>query len=40
MKQLTGTRGVDVVIETSVSYPGLQAGLRGLTYGGRIAIVG
>lgn len=40
MKQLTGNRGVDVVIETSGSYPRLQAGLRGLTYGGRIAIVG
>lgn len=40
MKQLTGNRGVDVVIETSGSYPGLQAGLRRLTYGGRIAIVG
>lgn len=40
MKQLTGNLGVDVCIETSGSYPGLQACLRGVTYGGRIAIVG
>lgn len=40
MKRLTGNRGVDVVIETSGSYPGLQSAIRGLTYGGRIAIVG
>lgn len=39
-KQLTGKRGVDVVVETSGSYPALQASLRGLTYGGRIAVVG
>lgn len=40
VKRLTGNRGADVVIETSGSYPGLQAGLRGVTYGGRIAVVG
>ena len=40
MKRLTGNRGVDVVIETSGTYPGLQAALRGLTYGGRIVVVG
>lgn len=40
MKELTGKRGVDVVVETSGSYPALQASLRGLTYGGRIAVVG
>lgn len=40
MKRLTGNRGVDVVIETSGTYPGLQAGLRGVAYGGRIAVVG
>lgn len=40
MKRLTGNRGVDVAIETSGTYPALQAALRGLTYGGRIAVVG
>ena len=40
MKLLTGKRGVDAVIETSGTYPALQAALRGVTYGGRIAVVG
>jgi threonine dehydrogenase-like Zn-dependent dehydrogenase len=40
MKQLTGGKGVDVVIETSATYPGLQGALRGLAYGGRISVVG
>lgn len=40
VKHLTGNAGVDVVIETSGTYPGLQAGLRSVTYGGRIAVVG
>ena len=40
VKRLTGNRGADVVIETSGSYPGLQTALRGVAYGGRIAVVG
>ncbi|MEG1513754.1 MAG: zinc-binding alcohol dehydrogenase [Clostridia bacterium] len=40
VKRLTGKHGADVVIETSGTYPGLQGALRGVTYGGRIAIVG
>lgn len=40
MKRLTGNRGVDVAIETSGAYPALQACIRGLVYGGTIAIVG
>lgn len=40
MKRLTGNKGVDVVVETSGSYPALQTALRGVTYGGRIAAVG
>lgn len=40
MKQLTGNLGTDVVIETSGSYPSLQAALRGVAYGGRISVVG
>ncbi len=40
VKQLTGGFGADVCIETSGSYPGLQSCLRGVTYAGRIAIVG
>lgn len=40
MKRLTGGKGVDVVIETSATYPGLQGALRGLIYGGHIAVVG
>ena len=40
VKRLIGNMGADVVIETSGTYPGLQAALRGVTYGGRIAVVG
>ncbi len=40
VKRLTGNLGADVVIETSGTYPALQAGLRGVAYGGRIAVVG
>jgi len=40
VKCLTNKKGADVVIETSGTYPGLQAALRGVTYGGRIAVVG
>lgn len=40
VKRLTGNMGADVVIETSGTYPGLQTALRGVTYGGRIAVVG
>lgn len=40
MKRLTGNRGADVAIETSGTYPALAACLRGLVYGGTIAIVG
>ena len=40
LKELTGGKGVDAVIETSGSYPALQQALRGLTYSGNIAVVG
>ena len=40
IKELTGGRGADAVIETSGSYPALQAAFRGVAYAGRIAIVG
>ncbi|MBQ9938044.1 MAG: zinc-binding dehydrogenase [Oscillospiraceae bacterium] len=40
VKNLTNKKGADVVIETSGTYSGLQAALRGVTYGGRIAVVG
>lgn len=39
LKELTGKRGVDVVIETSGQSSSLQSALRGLAYGGTIAFV-
>lgn len=39
LKELTGKRGVDVVIETSGHESALQSALRGLAYGGTIAYV-
>jgi threonine dehydrogenase-like Zn-dependent dehydrogenase len=38
-KELTGKRGVDVIIETSGHVSALQSGLRGLAYGGTISFV-
>ena len=40
LKRLTGSRGVDAVVETSASPAALQAALRGLGYGGTVAMVG
>lgn len=39
LKELTGKRGVDVIIETSGHVSALQSGLRGLAYGGTISFV-
>ena len=39
IKELTGQRGADVIIETSGSAPALQAAFRGLAYGGIISYV-
>lgn len=40
LKKLTQRLGVDVAIETSSAYPAMQQALRGVAYGGRIAVVG
>jgi threonine dehydrogenase-like Zn-dependent dehydrogenase len=40
VKELTGRRGADVILETSGSYAALQAALRGIAYGCNIAVVG
>jgi threonine dehydrogenase-like Zn-dependent dehydrogenase len=40
MKKITDGRGVDAAIEASGSYGALQALIRGLAYGGNIAVVG
>lgn len=39
IKEVTGKRGVDVIIETSGHVSALQSGLRGLAYGGTISFV-
>ena len=39
LKEKTGKRGVDVIIETSGHVSALQSGLRGLAYGGTISFV-
>ena len=39
LKELTGKRGVDVIIETSGHVLALQSGLRGLAYAGTISFV-
>lgn len=40
IKKLTDGMGADAIIETSGTYPALQAALRGVAYAGRIAVVG
>ena len=40
LKQLTGKRGADVIIEASGAYDALQAAIRGIAYACNIAIVG
>lgn len=40
LKKATCKCGVDVAIETSASYEALQHAIRGLAYGGNIAVVG
>jgi threonine dehydrogenase-like Zn-dependent dehydrogenase len=40
LKDATGGRGVDVVVETSANYRALDVGLRALAYGGTVAYVG
>ena len=40
IKELTGKRGADVIIETSGSYAALQACIRGVAYNGNISVVG
>jgi threonine dehydrogenase-like Zn-dependent dehydrogenase len=40
LRDYTGGRGLDAVIETSASYSALQQGLRALAYGGTLASVG
>jgi len=40
LKLATGKRGVDVAIETSASYAALQQAIRGVAYGGNVAVVG
>lgn len=40
LKKATGKRGVDVAIETSGAYAGLQQAIRGLAYGGNVSMVG
>ncbi|MGE4454747.1 MAG: zinc-binding alcohol dehydrogenase [Sphaerochaeta sp.] len=40
LRDYTGGRGLDAVVETSASYSALQQGLRALAYGGTLASVG
>lgn len=40
VKELTAKLGADAVLETSGHYAALQQALRGVAYGGRIAVVG
>jgi threonine dehydrogenase-like Zn-dependent dehydrogenase len=40
IRRLTEKRGADVILETSGSYPALQAAIRGCAYEGNIAVVG
>ena len=40
LKEATGGRGLDVVIETSASYQALHQAIRGLAFGGNVAVVG
>lgn len=40
LKKLTGKLGVDAIVESSGTYAAQQQALRGIAYGGRIAVVG
>lgn len=40
IKMLTNKLGADVIVETSGSYPALQAAIRGVAYAGNVSVVG
>ena len=40
LKKATGGLGIDVAIETSANYQALDGAIRGLAYGGSVAVVG
>ena len=40
LKKATGGLGIDVAIETSANYQALDGAIRGLAYGGNVAVVG